>query len=77
MKAYREQFESAITTYFSHEKEQFQQALTGMQDGITVNDTQWVLDMGNRIIARFGGTVTYKNQEEFDALMASDEPLRI
>ena len=48
-----------------------------MQDGIKVNDTQWVLDMGNRIIACFGGTVTYKNQEEFDALMASDESLRI
>lgn len=30
MKAYREQFESAINTYFSHEKEQFQQAFTGM-----------------------------------------------
>ena len=77
MKAYREQFESAINTYFSHEKEQFQQVFTGMQDGIKVNDTQWVLDMGNRIIACFGGTVTYKNQEEFDALMASDESLRI
>ena len=77
MKAYREQFESAINTYFSHEKERFQQAFTGMQDGIKVNDTQWVLDMGNSLIARFGGTVTYKNQEEFDALMVSDESLRI
>lgn len=77
MKAYREQFESAITTYFSHEKDQFQLAFKGMQDGITVNDTQWVLDMGNRIIERFGGTVDYKNQGEFDALMASDEPLKI
>ena len=77
MKGYREQFESAITTYFSHEKEQFQLAFRGMQDGITVNDTQWVLDMGNCIIELFGGTVAYKNQGEFDALMASDEPLRI
>ena len=48
-----------------------------MQEGIQVNDTQWVLDMGNRIIAHFGGIVTYKNQMEFDALMVSDEPLRI
>ena len=77
MKAYREQFESAINTYFSHEKEQFKQAFIGMQEGIQVNDTQWVLDMGNRIIAHFGGIVTYKNQMEFDALMVSDEPLRI
>ncbi len=77
MKQYREQFETAIATYFSNERENFQRAFNSMQSGITVNDTQWVIDMGNQIVSQFGGKVTFRNQDEFDRLIAGEAPLEL
>ena len=77
MKIHREQFEGYINTYLAHKKEQFQFALIGMQEAIKLNDTQWVIDMGNRMLFDFDGKITFKNQDEFDILMEQEDALRI
>ncbi|WP_127068586.1 MULTISPECIES: hypothetical protein [unclassified Veillonella] len=73
----REQFERDIDRYLANKKKQFEYAFIDMQDAIKLNDTQWVIDMGNRMLVDFDGEIVFKNQSEFDILMEQEDALRI
>lgn len=73
----REQFESDIDRYLGNKKKQFQHAFIDMQDAIKLNDTQWVIDVGNHMLFNFDEKAEFKSQDEFDILMEQEGALRI
>lgn len=73
----REQFESDIARYLANKKKQLQYAFIDMQDAIKLNDTQWVIDVGNHMLFNFDEKAEFKSQDEFDILMEQEGALRI
>ena len=68
---------SDIDRYLANKKKQFQYAFIDMQDAIKLNDTQWVIDVGNHMLFNFDEKAEFKSQDEFDILMEQEGALTI
>lgn len=72
LRAYREQLESYLQSYFSEYQHCFDEALNNIAQAIRDGDTDGVIQGANIITRKLGGNVYYNNMEEFEEFLESD-----
>lgn len=75
--SYRNTMQTIVEEYLAEDLEAFLNGFDKMKQGIRSNNSDLFID-GNVIIQRkLGREIQFKNQSEFDALMSSEEPLKL
>lgn len=74
---FRKMLEYNINAYFTEKRELFDTAFSTIEEALASDDINSFIAGTNMISEHFGAEVQFKNMDEFDELMLSDEPLRI
>jgi len=75
--SYRKSIQTMVEEYMAEDLEAFLNGFYKMEQGVKSNSSDLFID-GNVIIQRkLGKEVQFENQSEFDALMSSEEPLKL
>ena len=77
LKQYRKEIEEYFNNYLSFYKQSFRDAFKQMKLAANIGDCDGYLDGCNKIIKALGKDPQFNTFDEFDALMNSDEPLRL
>lgn len=73
MERYRAEIERISEAYFADRARVFSTALNTIRDSLINGDTDGVIGGANMITEKFGGTVQYRNMEEFKAIFDDDD----
>lgn len=77
IRKYRLSLEEAVEKYLSQYMSVFLNAMTAMDQAVIDNDTDGYISANNEITSIMGHDVQFHNQDEFDALMNSEEALKL
>ena len=73
LQEYRANIEGMISRYLKENISVFHEAFDMMKSAFDIGDADGFIFGANMITQNFGGNVAFKNMQEFDALMMSDE----
>lgn len=71
-RAFREELESYLESYFKDYKDCFDEALSSMRFAFQVGDADGIIAGANKITRKLGGQVQYESVEEFKNFLDSD-----
>ncbi len=77
IRQYRIEMEGAVSKYLSSHIDTFESAFSGMDQAILDNDVDGYLKGNVEIQEILGYNVQFRNQDEFDALMDSDDTFKL
>ena len=73
LEEYRKEMNEMVNKYMTEHKAVFKNAFQQMEDAIGLNDIDGFISGANKITEKLGGKVKYRNFDEFDAFVKSDE----
>lgn len=74
---YRRELDEITEKYFKENRKAFDEALGNMVSGLKLGDADGYIHGANQITRRLGGTVSFRNMDEFDDLMKSDDIIKL
>ena len=74
---YRRQLDEITEKYFKENRKVFDEALGDMVSGLKLGDADGYIHGAGKIIQQLGGKVSFRNMDEFDELMKSDDIIKL
>nr|WP_308612658.1 hypothetical protein [uncultured Dialister sp.] len=77
IQGYRRQLDEIMEKYFKENRKVFDEALGDMVWGLKLGDADGYIHGAGKIIQQLGGKVSFRNMDEFDELMKSDDIIKL
>lgn len=74
---YRRELDEITEKYFKENRKDFDEALGNMVSGLKLGDADGYIHGAGKIIQQLGGKVSFRNMDEFDDLMKSDDIIKL
>lgn len=74
---YRRQLDEITEKYFKENRKVFDEALGDMVSGLKLGDADGYIHGAGKIIQQLGGKVSFRNMDEFNELMKSDDIIKL